>query len=247
MNNNIKLFVATPVYGNMCTGSYALSIFKLGMVCVENNIPIQLDTIYNDALITRARNILVDNFLNSDCSHLLFIDSDISFEVDHVFSMLNCDLDVIGGLYPQKSIDWNLIKNAVLDDVPVDQLKYCTGYLNFNNINKIPSFNINEPLEVRHVPTGFMMIKREVFEKLNDITPSYNVYDNTDTFQKTVKAYFDTSISNNEFGIYNSEDWHFCDQWRGIGGKVYLAPWVQLTHYGTYAFQGAAVPFDIYK
>lgn len=235
------------MYSNMCSGDFALSLFNLGIACVENNIPIQIRTIYNDALITRARNTLVDNFLSTDYSHLLFIDSDISFEVDHVFSMLSCDLDIIGGLYPQKSIDWDLIKNAALNGVSSDQLKYYSGYLNFNNIEASATFDLDKPFEVKHIPTGFMMIKREVFSKLNDVTPSYRVYDYDETTYTTIKAYFDTSISNDEINMYNSEDWHFCDKWRSIGGKVYLAPWVQLTHFGTYPFQGAAVPFSNHK
>lgn len=245
IDQNIKLLVATPMYGNLCYGDYAMSILNLGLYCQNKNIPFLVETTYNDALITRARNSLVDKFLSTDFTHILFIDGDISFEVDDVFSMLDANLDVIGGIYSKKRIDWGLIKNAVTNNVPVEHLQYYTGHLNFNRFKEVTEFKLNKPLEVLHVPTGFMLIKREVFQKLDDITPSCKEYDLKGNYIKTIKVYFDTSISNDEYTVYNSEDWHFCNQWRSIGGKVYVAPWVILPHFGTYKFQGAPVPIGV--
>lgn len=243
--NNVKLFIATPMYGNLCCGDYALSIFNLLVSAIEKNIPIKLHTVYNDALITRARNELVSNFLETDFTHLIFIDGDISFNANDVFTMIETDLDIIGGAYSQKAIDWDLVKKAVLAGIPSEDLKYFTGYLNFNHLETKYSFDIDKPLRVKHVPTGFMLIKRSVFEKLDPITPSYKSYDYKGNFEKETKKYFDTDISDDE-KIYNSEDWYFCDKWHSIGGEVYIAPWVELVHYGTYPFHGIPVPENIF-
>lgn len=182
--------------------------------------------------------------MEANYTHLLFIDGDISFKVEDIFSMIDTDLDLIGGVYSKKRIDWNLIKHAVLNNVPADQLHRYTGSLNFNVLEESPSISdVYSPLEVKHVPTGFMLIKRQVFEKLSDITPSYIDYEDN----AQIKAFFETSISNDKFKMYNSEDWHFCDEWRKIGGKAYIAPWVVLNHFGTYNFQGSIIDGNTYN
>ena len=73
----LKLFIATPMYGGMCAGYYMQSIIQLLTTCQANNIDAHFSFMFNESLITRARNSLTQTFLKTECTHLMFIDSDI--------------------------------------------------------------------------------------------------------------------------------------------------------------------------
>ena len=109
-----SLFVATPMYGGQNHGLYMKACLDLQGLCMQYGIQIKFSFLFNESLITRARNYLVDEFLHrSDCTHLLFIDSDINFNPQDVVAMLALDKDVIGGPYPKKAIKWRSVKRAV--------------------------------------------------------------------------------------------------------------------------------------
>lgn len=99
-----RLFVATPMYGGQCFGSYTKSLLDLSRVCQAHGITAQFSFIFNESLITRARNYLVDEFMRSDFTHLMFIDSDIDFNPNDVLSLLALNKPIIGGPYPKKSV-----------------------------------------------------------------------------------------------------------------------------------------------
>ena len=104
-----KLFVATPMYGGMCAGMYTRSISDLAAICAKYQIQLQLYFLFNESLITRARNYCADEFMRSNATHLMFIDSDIGFNPQDVIAMLammtdESDYDVMGGPYPKKCI-----------------------------------------------------------------------------------------------------------------------------------------------
>jgi len=242
-----KIFIATPMYGGMCHGYYAQSILELNNLFQKSGIDAAYSFMFNESLITRARNSLAHAFLKSDSTHLMFIDSDIRFRPQDVFPMIDADVDVIGGVYPKKEINWDTVKKAMENGVPNDQLKYHTGSFVVNLVGyqgevQVP---VNQPAEIFNAGTGFMLIKREVFEKLADLVPSYSndVMDLSGTIQnkEVIKEYFATSIEP-ETNRLLSEDYHFCYIWRKAGGKVYAAPWAQFAHVGTYAFEGQLTP-----
>ena len=133
-----KLFLATPMYGGQCAGMYARSVADLAAICAKYNIPLQLYYLFNESLITRARNYCVDEFLRSDATHLMFIDSDIGFNPQDVIALLalqtdESDYDVIGGPYPKKCISWEKIKIAVdkgfADEDPSKLEKFVGDYV----------------------------------------------------------------------------------------------------------------------
>ena len=161
-----SLFVATPMYGGMNHGLYMKACLDLQGMCIQYGINIKFSFLFNESLITRARNYLVDEFLNrSDCTHMLFIDSDINFNPQDVIAMLALDKDIIGGPYPKKAIKWRAIKKAVQmhPDMDSGTLEKVAGDFVFNPVKGTAQFNVSEPLEVLEIGTGFMMIKREVF------------------------------------------------------------------------------------
>jgi hypothetical protein len=145
----------------------------------------------------------------------MFIDADIGWEPWHLLVMLNHDKDVVGGLYPMKSL-------------PV---KWC--------VNGIPDAVQDDPsglIEVTKTGTGFLLIKRDVFSKLNAhpaVKPFINDIGLDPALNPYMKTYFDTAVRENR---YYSEDWTFCENWRDIGGQVFVDKRVLLKHTGTYVF-----------
>lgn len=244
-----NIFIATPMYGGMCAGFYTQSILQLTKVCADNGVQLSFSFMFNESLITRARNSLSQTFLKTNCTHLMFIDSDILFDPKDILTMLQADKEIICGIYPKKEINWNSVKRAMDENVPEDQLKFHTGSFVVNLVNYAGEVTvpINEPVEIFNGGTGFMMIKREVLDKLRPHVPSYSndVMDLNKTMVQgeAIAEYFATSIEP-ETNRLLSEDYHFCRQWRLIGGKVWAAPWVKLAHIGSYAFEGQLIATD---
>ena len=237
-----KLFVSTPMYGGQCTGFYAQSLIQLNNLIKNSGNDCIMSFMFNESLITRARNALAHNFLKTDCSHLMFIDADIRFNPADIPPMIEADKDIICGVYPKKEINWHGVKAALERGVSVDELKHHTGSFVVNLVEYSGSVTvpINQPVEIWNGGTGFMLIKRQVFEQLADKVPSY-INDVTDLSgsikQDEIKEYFATSIEDGTRRLL-SEDYHFCNVWRQNGGKVWAAPWAQLSHIGTYCFEG---------
>ena len=245
-NSQIKLFVATPMYGGMCAGFYMQSVMQMQNIFSSQGIETQYSFMFNESLITRARNALVQTFLKTPCTHLMFIDADIKFNAMDILAMLEVDKDIICGIYPKKEINWNTVRQAMDAGVPNEHLKNHTGsfVVNLVDYQGEVTVPVNQPVEIFNGGTGFMLIKREVFEQLADKVPSYSndVGDLSGQMKQAEKIYeyFATSIEP-ETNRLLSEDYHFCRIWRLAGGKVYAAPWAQLAHVGTYAFEGQLV------
>lgn len=243
----MSLYIATPMYGGQCTGYYTQSLMVLQNLMRENRMSMACGFIFNESLIQRARNALVHNFLKTDFSHLLFIDADIRFKASDIVSMILANKPVLCGLYPKKEINWEKIHAAALAGVPATDLhKYSGSFVvNLKEMEQETTVAVNEPLEIWHGGTGFMLIKREVFEQMKDHVPSYvnDTHDLGATIgRERVYEFFATSINPNGEHLL-SEDYHFCRTWREVcHGTVWAAPWVQLEHVGTHSFNGQLVP-----
>jgi hypothetical protein len=210
-----RVHICMPCYGGMLTESTFMSYIKWSNTCRQLGIDWTMETMTNESLISRARNTLTAKFLhNKDSTHLMFIDADIGWEPWHLLVMLNRDVDVIGGLYPMKSL-------------PV---KWCVN--GFDGAEE----GADGLQEVSKTGTGFMLIKRHVFEKLNAhpaTKPFINDIGLPAELNPHMKTYFDTAVRENR---YYSEDWTFCENWRDLGGKVWVDKRVLLRHTGTYVF-----------
>lgn len=245
-----KLFVATPMYGGQCHGMYAKATADLSAVCAQYGIEVKFYYLFNESLITRARNYCVDEFLRSDYTHLMFIDSDIHFNYKDVLMLLDLcdedsDYDIVTGPYPKKTIAWEKIKMAAdagYAEKDPYQLEHFMGDFVFNPVDK-SSFRLDSPVEIREGGTGFMMIKRSVFEKYEEAYPDLRYkpdHIRSEHFDgsKEITAFFDTIIDP-DTRRYLSEDYMFSYNARKIGLKVWLCPWIQLRHIGTFMFQGS--------
>ena len=211
-----RVHICMPCYGGQLTESTFMSYIKWANVARQLGLDWTVETMTNESLISRARNTLTAKFLHTkESTHLMFIDADIGWEPWHLLVMLNHDKDVVGGLYPMKSL-------------PV---KWC--------VNGIPDAVQDDPsglIEVTKTGTGFLLMKRDVFEKLNAhpaVKPFINDIGLDPVLNPYMKTYFDTAVRENR---YYSEDWTFCENWRDIGGQVFVDKRVLLKHTGTYVF-----------
>jgi hypothetical protein len=212
-----RVHMCMPCYGGQLTESTFMSYIKWANTARQLGLDWTVETMTNESLISRARNTLTAKFLHTkESTHLMFIDADIGWEPWHLLVMLDAQKDVIGGLYPMKSLP----------------IKWCV-----NGIPGQPEPAAGENLiEVSKTGTGFMLIKRDVFEKL-DAHPATKPFKNDigldPALDPYMKTYFDTAVRE---GRYYSEDWTFCENWRDIGGQVWVDKRVLLRHTGTYTF-----------
>ena len=254
-----SLFVAAPMYGGHCHGMFMKSCLDLQGMLQNYGISCRFSFIFNESLITRARNYLSDEFIRSGMTHMIFIDADIHFDPRDVITLLALDKDIIGAPYPKKSIKWWAVKEAIQKHPDIDpkELEKIVGDYVFNPVAGTQQFNVGEPIQVLEIGTGYMMIKKEVFAKFAECYPDSKYkpdhvgqafFDGT----RYINAFFDCIIdrkrmlklsdgTEKEVGgsdRYLSEDYTFCQLWRNIGGEVWLCPWMKTHHIGTYAFTG---------
>jgi hypothetical protein len=210
-----KVHIAMPCYGGMLTESTFMSFIKWANTARQLNIDWTLETMVNESLISRARNTLTAKFLDMpEATHLFFVDADIGWEPWHLLVLLNRDVDVIGGLYPMKTMPIKWVVNG------------------FEGAEEGP----DGLQEVSKAGTGFLLMKKHVFEKMKS-HPAVKQYKNDigldPKFDQHLKTYFDTAVRQNR---YYSEDWTFCENWRDMGGKIWMDKRVLLRHSGSYVF-----------
>jgi hypothetical protein len=158
-------------------------------------------------------------FFEPKSTHLMFIDADIGFEPEEIFKLILADKDVVGGLYPKKALPISYVVNKVPDAEKEGNM-----------------------VEVLNLGTGFMLIKREVLEKMIEANPQLHYIDNIGLDPKYAPfkyALFDTEIDPSTTE-YLSEDYLFCKRWREMGGKIWADLTITLNHCGYFTFRGDA-------
>lgn len=152
---------------------FTRSMLDLSAICASHGIPLLVHFLFNESLITRARNYCVDEFMRSGATHLMFIDSDIGFDPRDVIAMMamqteSSPYDIIGGPYPKKTISWEKIKLAVdkgfADEDPQVLGRFVGDFVFNPKMNTTGRIPLNQPVEVLEIGTGFMMIKRRTLE-----------------------------------------------------------------------------------
>ena len=239
---NIQLFVATPVHSEVSI-HYTQALIEFQQMCFKKKLKVSFHLI-KSSLVTQGRNLSVAGFLESKATHLLFIDSDIYFQGKSIFSMLKADKHIISVPYPLKTLMWDKafqkmqegrIKSA--DDIRRALHTYPMKVPDVNNIN------LNKGvMEVTDSPTGCMLIKREVIEKMIEKYPDKEIIQKTVINGKYVNKpnmwnFFDTLHDPKE-KTYNGEDFAFCKLWRDIGGKCYAFVNDAIVHVGEHQYQG---------
>jgi hypothetical protein len=249
----LKIFIGTPAYGGMTSSFYTQSIAQLFKIAGAYGIEVGIETIANESLITRARNSIVADFLDTDYTHLFFIDADIQFSPIDVFRLILHKKDVVSGAYPMKGINW---PNTIGATTPEEASERSTSYvINFHpdaikEKTEEGDFKVSLVgglLAVYDTGTGFLCINRAAIEKLIETYGEEILYkgdsqtvEKDETIvkkEKTFYALFDTSIDL-ETERYLSEDYTFCRRWQSLGENIWVDPEVVLNHIGMNIYRG---------
>ena len=235
---NKKVMIGTPMYGGLAYHGYISGLLKNSMVLRDNDIEMTWMFMANESLITRGRNYIADEFLKSDCTHLMFIDADIGFDDDAIFKLLQHDEDFVGAAYPKKMIDWDTIRTgSILSTNPQNLRDHGASYvLNFlDNDRTTRARNEKGLVEMKHLGTGFMLITKRVFKQQREHRRQARAA-NFGQFANWYTEYFTTDVD--EDGVLQSEDWVFCNHWGDVGGKIWLDPTITLSHIGMHIYEG---------
>lgn len=239
--NNSSLFVASPCYNGQVHVSFMKSILGLQEICSRLDIKFQFFTVPFDSLIPRARNVCVSAFLNSDCNTMIFIDADIQFQPISVIQMLKHDKDIVCAAYPKKILDFDKIKASINNSNNLEELiQQSTNYaINYKINNKSITIE-NNLTEVLDAPTGFLMIKKDVFINMKEKHQN-GKYINDISAYGYGKEYYNFFPCGVYDGRYLSEDYGFCRIIQEMNYKVYCDVSVKLNHIGQFNYSGNLV------
>ena len=242
--------VATPIYDG-AQGTYVRSALALALAAQAQGASVRFEFILYQPSITRARNVLTAIFLASDCTHMLFIDADIDFASDDVFAMVRAmdshpDCDVLGAAYPRRMTNWRNVAQAVEKgfgkDDPGDLARFA-GEFALQFLQPDQSFALTDLVELTRLGTAMMLVRRTVLEAMRTRYPDTAFRPDPAERQahglgEQVHAFFYPMIEPETQALL-SDDYAFCRRVRDAGFRIWLAPWVKVTHSGPAIFQGS--------
>jgi hypothetical protein len=216
-----KIMLGLPTYDFKISDKIAISLASFCVKAQQHGIDIQICNISGCSVVSRVRNLIANDFLDSDCTDLMFIDSDINFDAEDIFRLMAWNSDP---------------KKGIVAGIPVARKK---GKVYISTLDTDEEENILMNymglVKAKRVATAFMMIRREVFEKLRDAHPEW-VYHDEKKVGDEVIAFFDFALKD---GQYIGEDFLFCDRARELGYEVWIDPTIKLGHMGMEEFAGA--------
>lgn len=191
------------------------SIFSDMLKLAERGDRVTIFDETGNAMIGDCRGLIVSQFLGSDATELVFVDSDVTWEAGALLKLVDYPVDFVAGLYPQRK----------------DPINYCCQW---DTSKKEIDLSEHGLIEVWGVPAGFMRLSRPMLEKM---TAHY-----TDTQFHCEAA--PNKTAHDLFGPYRvgrikfGEDYAFCRRWRDIGGQVWIDPAIRMGHVGYKTFMG---------
>tara|TARA_Y100000389_G_scaffold159235_1_gene160975 strand:+ start:2160 stop:2732 length:573 start_codon:yes stop_codon:yes gene_type:complete len=171
---------------------------------------------------------------------MLFIDSDIEFPAEAVLDLIKFNKDVACCAYSRKSYNWNKFMHSITSEPNSNEsldsrgLDFTFNVIMDKNNNAIKSKD-NNFIKVQHASTGFMMIKREIVNKLcKNHTELTIKTDGLNKEDKFICGLFCCMIKDK---TYLSEDYSFCERVNEIGGEVWINTTHNLNHIGKHIFK----------
>jgi len=225
---DIKIMIGTPIHQDV-KAEYMISLLETVYACEASDVWLEQEFVLGSSIIEDARNDLVKRFMDSECTHLLFIDSDISWSVNDIRELIkysdNEKYLIVGGTYPKKEIDYEWLKKYIKSGYNIDDIENQIGLLNNDMFRPINQEN-NGILKVKHLPMGFVMINKRVFIEFEQ------KYKNLKYYRDNEWKYW-YFHNEREYG----EDTNFCKMYREINGNIWLIPWLELSHIGNFKYK----------
>lgn len=207
-----KVFIALPTYDHKVSVKLATSLACFTRMAVDYGVNIQFAYVAGCSIVTKARNMLAQQFLESDATHMMFIDSDIGFDPVAIFRLLAWGGDP---------------KKGIVAGVPTSRTPPIEYLVTLELDGRQATFNQDGLVKARRVTTAFMMIRRDVFPTLQKLHPEWE-YDDVKA-KKHFWSYFDFKSTP---GGYLGEDFLFCDRVREAGYEIWVDPAIKLEHMG---------------
>ncbi len=205
----IKLMISTPAYSGKVNAGFAVSLAETATLLASKGVSIDLHIPTSGSLIAAERNRIVKKFMQSDCSHLLCIDSDLAWPAAAVEGMLKHNVDFVGGCYPARLEKTFLFRPCLNED----------GTLVTNGISLI---------KMEYIPAGFLLMRRCVIDKMQAVHKD-RYYKPKGGPGEDGYALFNTELYDGEFW---GEDYVFCRLVREAGFDVWVDPMIQFNHDG---------------
>jgi hypothetical protein len=234
-----RIFVATPVHSDVSI-HYFKSCLEFQKECFVRKIAVMFQ-VMKSSLVTQGRQLCVSGFMESNCTHLLFIDSDISFNFKMIERMINYNKDICLVPYPIKGLDFDKIKKRIKEGCDIDPRVLGNQYT--MSVPDPSSVRVeNGFIEVERGPAGCMLIKREVIEALIKEYPEFTINQHTLIDGKLVTRkhmynFFDT-YWNKDDKTYTGEDFYFCKLCKHAGIKMYALVDEYISHHGEFSYTG---------
>ena len=199
-NNPPSLYICSPSYSGEFNCHFVVSLLQTIKALEKEKFFYQVEFEVFNSLAAGARNILADNFLKSQCSHMLMIDADQGWTPEAVPKMLKLDKDVLTG--------------AVISRKPNEEIYALKIH---TNTDRTPLVNNEGLIDCASNGVAFAMIKREVFEKIKE----------TKEYKNNVYPFFQHVYyqSGGELG----EDTYFINEWNKLG-KTWIYPDITFIH-----------------
>lgn len=207
-----SVFFAVPTYDCMVSAEHLGSMVQAALILANGKHESRVATLAGCAFIDRARNKLVQTFLESDCTHLFFVDADIGFDPLSIPRIMESPHEIVVGIPPKRKPEVEF------------------------HIGKATNAFKDGCFECKEAPTAFMRIKRSVFEKIDAAYPELKkTFKEGADPSENPTPYFQCTIKNGEF---LGEDIFFCRLWAEMGNSIWIDANVDFVHRGSHPFKG---------
>lgn len=208
-----KIMIASPAYDGKVHVPFAISLSETVLLMAMNQNQVFYNITTSGSLLVAERNKILKNFIDSDCTHILMVDSDLGWPAQAVLALINHDVDFVAGVYPARGPNKEFMFRAKL-----------------NPDNSIVKSEKNL-LGMEYIPAGFMLLKREAVQKMIDKFPElYFMPKDPKMSHANGWCLFNTEVNDGEFW---GEDYVFCRKAREAGLDIWVDPMIEFDHAGT--------------
>lgn len=207
MKQKTKLLIATPSYDKKVHVHYTIALMNTKLLLESQGIEVNFQFRLGDSLLVSARNTLIEDFWNSDATHVLCVDSDVGWPPLAVLSMIQTEKDFIAGVYPTRWDGKGFFYTPSLD----------------SNGKRIMEKHL---MKVEYIPAGFMLISRNVISKMREKYKEL-YYESEDNPNDKAYCFFDTEVSDKKLW---GEDYVFARRARNAGFDIWVDPLIEFQH-----------------